>query len=138
MVGMTDNVRGIKEDRPRYEAEQVGHEQMIIRSTTVDLQRRFYFNPFVICCRFHKWLFGAKKKENKNFLGGVRWQYLSLEVGIKVMTPNGKGIFESIIEDIHPSANVRMEDGTLKNFMHPTTEIINGNLEFVWNLKHTE
>ena len=78
----------------------------------------------------------SEKKENKNFSGGVRWQYLSLEVGIKVMTPNGKGIIESIIEDIHPSANVRMEDGTLKNFMHPATEIINGNLEFVWNLKN--
>lgn len=34
------------------------------------------------------------------------------------------------------AANVRMEDGTLKNFMHPTTKIINGKLKFVWQLKH--
>lgn len=77
-----------------------------------------------------------KKKENNFFKVGERGQILSLEVGIKVMTPKGKGTIESIIEDIHPSANVRMEDGTLKNFMHPTTEFVNGNLEFVWQLKH--
>lgn len=96
------------------------------------------FNPLVICRCFHNWLFGVEKKENKNFSGGVRGQYLSLEVGIKVMTPKGKGIIESIIEDIHPSANVRMENGTLENFMHPTTEILNGKLEFVWQLKNIE
>ena len=76
-----------------------------------------------------------KKKKTKIFKDGERGQYLSLEVGIKVITPKGKGIIESVIEDIHPSANVRMEDGTLKNFMHPATEIINGNLEFIWQLK---
>jgi hypothetical protein len=69
---MTTNIRGIKEDRPRYEAEQVGHEQMMIRSATVDLQRRFSFNPFVICCRFHKSQFGGQEKRKIFFREGFK------------------------------------------------------------------
>lgn len=66
---IADNVRGIKEDRPRYEAEQVGLAGTMIRSTIVDLQRRFSFNPFVICCRFHKFQYEAQEKFKIIFLG---------------------------------------------------------------------
>lgn len=66
------NVRGIKEDRPRYEAEQVGLAGTMIRSTTVDLQRRFSFNPFVITSAVNlaEMLLRRKVKSNKSFFKG--------------------------------------------------------------------
>lgn len=72
------------------------------------------------------------KKENKNFKVGERGlPYFEIEIGMQVKTPKGNGIIHSIIEDIHCSVNVTMEDGHLENFMYPT--VINN--EFVWQLE---
>ena len=52
----------------------------------------------------------TKEKNSTSFIA-------EMKTGMRVKTPDGNGTIKSIIEDIHCSVNVTMDNGKDKNFM---------------------